>query len=131
MYFSIHRMVTILALLSVLCACSKDVVEQAAEEVVTVQVKKMDVPIYGNYVARTDASLDVEVRARTTGFVESVDFVEGSWVNEGDLLYKIDDRPYKAKNNRLQSMAKLYKALGGGWYETNQQSDIATEKVTE
>lgn len=37
----------------------------------------------------------------------------------------------QAKNNRLQSMAKLYKALGGGWYETNQQSDIATEKVTE
>ncbi|MCQ8879939.1 efflux transporter outer membrane subunit [Pseudoalteromonas shioyasakiensis] len=36
----------------------------------------------------------------------------------------------QAKNNRLQSMARLYKALGGGWYETN-QNEINTEKVTE
>lgn len=37
----------------------------------------------------------------------------------------------QAKNNRLQSMALLYKALGGGWYESNEQQSIETEKVTE
>ncbi len=103
MYLILGRLFTALILLFVLSACSEEVAEQRAEEVVTAQVKKMDVPIYGNYVARTDASLDVEVRARITGFVESVEFVEGSWVNEGDLLYKIDDRPYKAKLNRVQA----------------------------
>ncbi|TGV21602.1 efflux RND transporter periplasmic adaptor subunit [Pseudoalteromonas sp. MEBiC 03607] len=90
-------------LVMVLVGCSKEQPNEVIEEVVTAKVKQFDVPLYGNYVARTDASLDVEVRARITGFVESVEFVEGSWVDEGDLLYTIDDRPYRAKLNRVKA----------------------------
>ncbi len=89
--------------LAALVGCSKEQPQVIVEEVVTAEVKQFDVPLYGNYVARTDASLDVEVRARITGFVQSVEFVEGSWVNEGDLLYTIDDRPYRAKLNRVKA----------------------------
>ena len=89
--------------LAALVGCSKEQPQVVVEEVVTAEVKQLDVPLYGNYVARTDASLDVEVRARITGFVQSVEFVEGSWVNEGDLLYTIDDRPYRAKLNRVKA----------------------------
>lgn len=103
MYLSLPRLMFSVMILSMLSACSKEAPEPPVEEVVITTVKQLDVPIYGNYVARTDASLDVEVRARITGFVESVEFVEGSFVNEGDLLYKIDDRPYKAKLNRVKA----------------------------
>lgn len=103
MYLSLPRLMFSVMILSMLSACSKEAPESPVEEVVITTVKQLDVPIYGNYVARTDASLDVEVRARITGFVESVEFVEGSFVNEGDLLYKIDDRPYKAKLNRVKA----------------------------
>lgn len=103
MYLSLPRLMFSVMVLLMLSACSKEAPESPVEEVVITTVKQLDVPIYGNYVARTDASLDVEVRARITGFVESVEFVEGSFVNEGDLLYKIDDRPYKAKLNRVKA----------------------------
>jgi multidrug efflux system membrane fusion protein len=36
------------------------------------------------------------VRARVSGYLTSVDFKPGSLVKKGDLLFTIDDRPYKA-----------------------------------
>lgn len=55
--------------------------------------------LYGNYVVCIDVLLDVEVCVWIIGFVESVEFVEGSWVDEGDLFYIIDDRFYWVKFN--------------------------------
>jgi len=92
--------------------CEKPAKPMKVNDVVIQHVEKQNVPIYGNYVARTKASLDVEVRARVTGYVENVEFVEGSWVNEGDLLYQIDDKPYKAKVKRVEAtLAKNRAAL--------------------
>ena len=36
----------------------------------------------------------------------------------------------QAKNDRLQSLATLYKALGGGWYELSEQ-ELEKEKVVD
>jgi len=71
--------------------------------VVVEQVSTATVPLYGNYIGITKASLDVEVRARVNGFVEDKSFVEGSGVKEGSVLYRIDDRPYVAVVNRLKA----------------------------
>ncbi|WP_448211094.1 efflux RND transporter periplasmic adaptor subunit [Colwellia sp. MEBiC06753] len=92
-----------LALVVLLTACQPAQKPEVVEQVVVTQAKLENVPLYGNYVARTQASLDVEVRARITGFVESVKFVEGSWVNEGDLLYEIDNKPYKTRVARVSA----------------------------
>jgi RND family efflux transporter MFP subunit len=54
------------------------------------------VPIYGEYVARTEARQTVEIRARVEGFLEKVLFKEGSQVTAGQLLLVIDQRPYRA-----------------------------------
>jgi multidrug efflux system membrane fusion protein len=51
----------------------------------------------------------VEVRARVSGFVESVHFKEGQIVNQGDLLFVIDPRPYRLAVE--QSKADLERAL--------------------
>jgi RND family efflux transporter MFP subunit len=61
---------------------------------------------------RTEAANSVEIRARVTGFVESIRFKEGSTVKQGDLLYTIDPRPYaaevaKAEANVAQAVARL------------------------
>ena len=75
--------------------------------VVVEQVSTATVPLYGNYIGITKASLDVEVRARVNGFVEDKSFVEGSGVKEGSVLYRIDDRPYVAVVNRLKAIWSL------------------------
>ena len=106
----ISRIILFIPLVLALVGCQKEEKVETPEIVYYQAVQQMDVPIYGNYIARTQASLDVEVRARVTGYVERVEFIEGSWVNEGDLLYRIDDRPYIAKVNRVKAALEKNKA---------------------
>ena len=49
---------------------------------------------WNEYIARTDAVESVEVRARVSGYLMSLDFKAGSIVKKGDLLFTIDPRPY-------------------------------------
>ncbi|MCC4831445.1 efflux RND transporter periplasmic adaptor subunit [Shewanella sp. 10N.7] len=86
-----------------LSGCEKPAPQITPKLVVVEQVNTVTVPLYGNYVGVTKASLDVEVRARVDGFVEGKSFIEGSAVKEGALLYSIDNRPYLAVVNRLKA----------------------------
>jgi RND family efflux transporter MFP subunit len=52
---------------------------------------------YSELPGRTRAIESVEVRARVEGFLRSVDFTEGSTVEEGDLLYTIEPERYAAE----------------------------------
>lgn len=54
------------------------------------------------YTGRLDAVETVEVRARVGGYLEKVNFKDGSLVKKGDLLFVIDPRPYKAALGRAQ-----------------------------
>ena len=50
---------------------------------------------WDEYTGRFEASDQVEVRARVSGFIDSVHFRDGALVQKGDLLFTIDQRPYK------------------------------------
>lgn len=50
---------------------------------------------WDEYTGRFEASNRVEVRARVSGFLESVNFVDGQIVKKGDVLFTIDARPFK------------------------------------
>jgi membrane fusion protein (multidrug efflux system) len=83
--------------------------------VVVTTVTPKTVPIYGEYVARTEARQAVEVRARVGGYLEKVLFKEGSQVRAGQPLLVIDPRPYKAalqeaRGSLAQAQASLWKA---------------------
>lgn len=91
--------------LCLLCGCQDAPPPKATQpiEVVVTPVQQRKFPVFGSYIGTTSASLDVEVRARVDGFIEDISFTEGSLVKEGDLLYRIDNRPYKARVNRLKA----------------------------
>jgi membrane fusion protein (multidrug efflux system) len=55
-----------------------------------------DVPIYLEAIGQTRGNTEIEIRARVEGFIESVDFAEGTFVRKGQLLYTIDPRPFEA-----------------------------------
>ena len=65
-------------------------------EVKAAVVLQQDVPIFIEAIGQTRGSTEIEVRARVEGFVESVDFKEGSLVRKGQLLYRLDPRPFEA-----------------------------------
>ena len=49
------------------------------------------------YVGHVEAIQSVELQARVKGFLEQVNFKEGSNVQVGDLLYVIEQAPYQAR----------------------------------
>ena len=55
------------------------------------------------YTGRFDAAAFVEVRARVSGYLETVHFQDGANVNAGDLLFTIDRRTYQAAFNQAQA----------------------------
>ncbi|MGB4867225.1 MAG: efflux RND transporter periplasmic adaptor subunit [Hyphomicrobium sp.] len=50
---------------------------------------------WDEYSGRFEAVERVEVRPRVSGFIEEVNFKDGSLVNAGDLLFTLDKRPFE------------------------------------
>jgi membrane fusion protein, multidrug efflux system len=68
----------------------------AAPPVTVAQPTKRTVTDWDEFTGRFDAVEEVQVRARVGGFVTNVEFRDGAIVNNGDLLYIIDSRPFEA-----------------------------------
>ena len=62
------------------------------------------------YTGRFDAINNVELRARVTGYLEKINFVDGQTVKKGDVLFLIDRRPYKAALDQAQAAVTSAKA---------------------
>ena len=107
----------LLALLSVslLGGCNEAAKVTAAPEppeVLVTQVVQKDVPIYSEWVGTTVGYVTAQIRARITGYLMSQNYTEGAFVKTGDLLFRIDPRPYQAvvdqdKANHGQAQAQL------------------------
>ncbi len=60
-------------------------------------VTEQDVNPPAEYVGHIEAIQSVDLRARVEGFLEQVNFKEGSDVRAGELLYVIEQSPYRAR----------------------------------
>jgi RND family efflux transporter MFP subunit len=108
------RATTLVALLLLTC-CGKQE-EQAAPaappppSVTVAQPTQRTVTDWDEFTGRFDAIEQVQVRARVTGFVTSVEFKDGAVVKAGDLLYVIDPRQYEAAAEQAQGQLADAKA---------------------
>jgi RND family efflux transporter MFP subunit len=59
---------------------------------------------HADFTARTAAVESVEVRARVWGYLDKVNFKEGSLVKKGDVLFEIDPRTYQAAVEQAQAL---------------------------
>ncbi len=82
----------------VLSACSEEPAAPQAPPpaVQTVTLSSEQVATVFEYVARTRAKEDAQIRARISGTIIERNFEEGQAVAEDDLLFRIDPRPYQA-----------------------------------
>ncbi len=77
-------------------------------EVTTSKPLSREVTDYFEFPGQTEAVGEVEVRARVTGYLMKVSFVDGQNVKKGALLYEIDPRPYQAALDRAKGdLARL------------------------
>ncbi len=77
--------------------------------VLVAEVVRKTVPIYGEFVAQTDAKETVEIRARVQAYLDAQHFAEGTLVKKDQLLFTLDKREYESK--LLQAKAELEGAM--------------------
>lgn len=65
---------------------------------------------WDQFTGRIAAIEAVEIRARVSGYLSRVAFKEGDEVKEGDLLFVIDRRPYKAALDSVAAQLERAKA---------------------
>jgi membrane fusion protein, multidrug efflux system len=71
------------------------------------QPVKQEVMEWNEYPGRLEAVDMVELRARVSGYLQSVHFQDGAEVKKGDLLFVIDARPYQAELDRAEAEMTL------------------------
>lgn len=85
------------------CDFGADKVEPPAVAVQVVTAEQKDFPLVIDLVGSTLGNQDVPIRARVDGFLETINFIEGQDVEEGQLLYTIDPQPFQQKLVEAQS----------------------------
>jgi membrane fusion protein (multidrug efflux system) len=70
-----------------------------------------DVEIYVEYAGKIKARQHVEIRARVEGYLETMHFEEGGYVNKNDLLFAIDQKSYAARVEKAKAQLKKNEAL--------------------
>jgi len=81
-----------------------------AMPVVAKAVIQQDVATYAEYSARSQSAQQVDVYARVSGILEKKFFTEGQTVKTGQLLYKIDDRKYRAMVLKAKAQVSVAQA---------------------
>ena len=91
-----YRTFALLTCLFVFTACDDGAVPpaQAPKSIKVIEIQAKDTPVAFEYVGRTASSQQVQVRARVEGFLDDRLYTEGSVVNKGDIMFKIDPKPF-------------------------------------
>lgn len=104
-----NKMLAMMTMLLALSACKdKNAQNQQAAQVPVVevlQVEPKDVPLSFEFAAKAQGSKETQVRARVGGILLKRNYIEGSQVEEGSVLFEIDPEPFKVTLN--QAKAKL------------------------
>jgi multidrug efflux system membrane fusion protein len=92
----------------VLSACNDSQASNAAAappapEVSVAEVVARDVTQWDEFTGRVEAVESVDIRPRVTGYIAQVNFAEGKEVRKGDVLFVIDQRPYRAEFERVEA----------------------------
>lgn len=101
--YSSAILMAVLIAVTVISCKNEEPKKQAIQEIPVFKVIEHDVPVYSEYVGQIHGKKDIPIRARVEGFLESIEFQEGSRVKKGQLLYTIDPQSLAAASNAEKS----------------------------
>ena len=116
-------LLTTMVMILVLGGCDsskKAVREMPPLDVRVTQSSVQDVALTMDLVGTTMGTQDVPIRTRVEGYLETMEFEEGTFVKKGDMLYTIDAQPFQAKLVAAQS-----ELAGAQTTRAKTQSDLA------
>jgi membrane fusion protein (multidrug efflux system) len=79
--------------------CSEDTgeAEGGAPAVTVIKIEPVDTPVTFEFVGKTASSRRVEIRSRVEGFLDKREYLEGSMVEAGQVLFVMDKKPFEAQ----------------------------------
>src|SRR5262249_55321388 len=123
----------LLMLLPLLLSCSRKPAQTAPPppEVLVTTVQPRDVPRVLERVATLDGFINANINAQVQGYIISRDYQEGSVVKKGDLLFKIDPRPFEAALAQAKgTLAKDHANQVKADADKKRAIDLLSKKVT-
>jgi multidrug efflux system membrane fusion protein len=72
-----------------------------APQVSVAEVVSRPLRDFEEFTGRLEPVTSVQIQPRVGGFIESAQFTEGAQVKKGQILFRIDPRPYQAEVDRL------------------------------
>jgi multidrug efflux system membrane fusion protein len=110
-----HLIAVVIAMTSLtLISCSQEpsqkTQQQQLQSIDVAKVLVKSVQNWHTYTTRLEAPEQVALKPRVSGVIEHIDFIEGEHVKQGDLLFKLDDRPFAAIVASLDAQINSAKA---------------------
>ena len=95
-----------------------------------VRVEPQNVPLSFEFSARAQGSKETEVRARVGGILLKRNYVEGSAVKEGDVLFEIDPDQYQVALDRaVANMAQVEANLKNAQTDWQRKDKLAKDRI--
>jgi len=120
----------------VLAGCSAENNPQAEDampppqQVTAIALAPRDLPARFEYVGRLAASREIEIRPRVSGLIEQRLFEEGSQVEAGAVLFRIDAAPFAAgKREASARLAEARASLAQAQREVKRLAPLAEKKT--
>jgi membrane fusion protein (multidrug efflux system) len=99
--------------LTLLTACGKDApapAQRPAPAVEVLTIVPQTLPADLRFVAQTESSQRVEIMARVSGFLDSINYKEGGKVKEGELMFQLDPKPFIAQLEAAEGQLRMQQA---------------------
>jgi RND family efflux transporter MFP subunit len=95
-----------------------------------VEVTPREVPIESEWIATLDGSVNAVITAQVNGYLTKRTYEEGSLVKKGDVLFEIDDRPFKASLDKAKGdLARARAGLGKATLDVERYTPLARESA--
>jgi membrane fusion protein, multidrug efflux system len=98
--------------------------------VLVTSVVQRDVPIYREWVAQLNGSVNAQISPKVSGYIISRDYREGYFVTKGQILFEIDPRPLRASLDQAKAtVAGAVANLGNSKLNVARDTPLAKEKA--
>ena len=116
----------------VLAGCSKGGAGggTGAPDVQVVQVEQKDVPIYREWIGTLEGLVNADVRGQVTGYLLRQDYKEGNFVQQNQLLFEIDPRPFQASLDEAKAQLATATAQLANAQAIQKRTELDVERYT-
>jgi membrane fusion protein (multidrug efflux system) len=96
---ALGRWALLCAAIGLAAGCSKEAAQpqRPVPQVTVVTVQPTTIPYVMSFVAQTESSRQVDIVARVSGYLDKIAYQEGELVKEGQVLFELDPKPFRAQ----------------------------------